>query len=195
MSAWLDVTAALADRRRPLEHHLPEQKNDRGRHVVAIREERSVTRVAPELATHTSDRQDGGIGLAGEDVAAARATVAEDPDPARVSLLDLDNRIGPGDRLELSRLFLDPSERRQVSVRAQQDSRLRCSGLRGEIRLPLEQIVGSFVQPPREVGCGATAHCLLKHGIAQAIDLEKEDSRVLGLLNQALAPRHTSDDT
>jgi hypothetical protein len=182
MSAWLDVTAALADRRRPLEHHLPEQKNDRGRHVVAIREERSVTRVAPELATHTSDRQDGGIGLAGEDVAAARATVAEDPDPARVSLLDLDNRIGPGDRLELSRLFLEIDG-------------LRCSGLRGEIRLPLEQLVGSFVQPPREVGCGATAHCLLKHGIAQAIDLEKEDSRVLGLLNQALAPRHTSDDT
>ena len=110
-----------AQRGRPLEDDLPEEQHEHARDVEAVGEERAVAGVRLLLGLHPADREDHVVGLAREQVAAARAAVAQQADARRVAALDLGavgrRRAGhqpPG-------LLLDPAERRDVLVRAEQD--------------------------------------------------------------------------
>ena len=72
-----------APRRRPLEHDLPAEQHERSRDVEAVGEERAVAGIGPLLRAHPADGEDHLVGLAREQVAAARAAVDEQPDPGR----------------------------------------------------------------------------------------------------------------
>ncbi len=120
------------------------------------------------------------IGLAGEEVAAARATVAQQT-VARVTTLDLRAIGRRRARHRRRRLLLHPAERRNVLVRAEQDPRLRGTGLRGEIRLPLRQGVPALDEPAGHVRRVPVAHRPLQDGEREAVDLEVDDARRVGL--------------
>ena len=89
VAARLHVAPALAGGGRDLEHHLPEEEDERARDVEAVREEGAVAGVRALLGLDLADREDHVVGLAGEEVAAARAAVREQADPGRVAALDL----------------------------------------------------------------------------------------------------------
>ena len=75
VAARAHVAAGRPDRRRPLEQHLPPEQDQRPRDVEPVGEERPVARIRPLLGLHAADREDHLVGLAGEQVAAARAAV------------------------------------------------------------------------------------------------------------------------
>ena len=81
---------------------------------------------------------------------------------------------------ERARLLLDPAERRDVVVGAQQQARLRGAGLRREVGLPLRQAVRALGQPARHLGGVAVAHGALEHGQRQTVDLQVEDAGHVG---------------
>ena len=76
------------------------------------------------------------VGLAGEQVGATGAAVAQQPVAGGVTLLELDavgrRRAGH----EAPALLLDPAEGGDVVVGAHQDAGLRGAGLRREVGLP-----------------------------------------------------------
>ena len=116
------------------------------------------------------------VGLAREQVAAARAAVAQQPVTCMATLdLGAVGRRRAGHRRR--GLLLDPAEGRDVLVRAEQDAGLRRAGLRGEIRLPLGQRVAALDEPAGHVGRVAVAHRPLQHGQSEAVDLEVDDAR------------------
>src|SRR4029450_1510275 len=110
-------------------------------HVEAVREERTVARVRALFGVDPAARQDHVIGEAREQIAAARAAVREQALAGRVTALYLGAVRGPGAGDQLCRLLLDPAERRDVLVRAQQNSGLARAGLRREIGLPFGKAV------------------------------------------------------
>ena len=107
---------------------------------------------------------------------------------ARVAALDLGavGRRRAGHRRR--RLLLDPAERRDVVVRAEQDARLRGTRLRREIGLPLGQRVAALDEPAGHVRRVPVAHRPLQHGQREAVDLEVDDPRRVGLDPLARAP-------
>ena len=180
MAARLHVAALRAARRRDLERDLPEREDEHTRDVEAVREERAVARVRALLGVHPADGEDHVVGLAREEVAAARAAVAEQA-VARVAALDL-RAIGRSRaRHRRRRLLLDPAERRNVLVRAEQDAGLGGTGLRGEVCLPLGEDVALVLEPARHVRGVAVAHRPLQDGQREAVDLEVDDPRCVGL--------------
>ena len=192
VAARLHVAALRAARRRDLERDLPEREHEHARHVEAVREERAVARVRALLGVHPADREDHVVGLAGEEVAAARATVAQQA-VARVTTLDLGAVGRRRARHRRRRLLLDPAERRNVLVRAEQDAGLRGAGLRREVGLPLGQRVASVLEPAGHVRRVAVAHRPLQHGQREAVDLEVDDPRRVGLDPLARALRDPLD--
>ena len=78
------VPPGRAHRRRPFEDELPAEEHERPRHVEAVREERAIARIGALLGAHPADREDHLVGLAREQVPAARAAVHEQPDPGRM---------------------------------------------------------------------------------------------------------------
>ena len=174
VTARAHVAPLRPARRRELEHDLPEEEHEDARHVEAVREERPVAGVRLLLLVHPADREDAVVGLAREQVAAARAAVAQQP-VTRVAALDLGavGRRRAGHRRR--GLLLDPAEGGDVLVRAEQDACLRRAGLRREIRLPLRQRVAALDEPARHVGRVAVAHRPLQHGQREAVDLEVDD--------------------
>ena len=114
------VAPLRAARGGDLEHDLPEEEDEDTRDVEAVREERPVARVRLLLLLHPAHREDAVVGLAREQVAAARAAVAEQA-VARMATLDLGavGRRRAGHRRR--RLLLDPAEGGDVLVRAEQD--------------------------------------------------------------------------
>ena len=140
---------ARAGRRDQLEHDLPEEQDERARDVEAVGEERAVAGVRLLLGLDPADGEDHLVGLAREQVAAARPAVDEQPDAGRVAALDLGAVAGRGAGDQRPRLLLDPAERRDVVVRAEQDPRLAGAGLRRQIGLPLGEPVPSVGQPAR----------------------------------------------
>src|SRR4029453_13413338 len=112
-----------------------------------VREERPVAGVRAFLRLDPADRQDLFLGLAGEQVAAARAAVNEQAVAGRPLPLDPRAVVGCGAGHERSGLLLDPAKRRDVVVRAEQDPGLAGAGLRGEIGLPLGERMGALGEP------------------------------------------------
>ena len=70
---------------------------------------------------------------------------------------------------------------------------LACPGLRGEIGLPLGQPVAVAPQPALHVRRAAVAHRLAQHRERQAVDLEEENPRRVGVSFETLAPSHALD--
>ena len=186
------VAALGAARRRDLEHDLPEEEHEDARHVEAVREEGPVARVRLLLLVHPADGEDAVVGLAREQVAAARAAVAEQAVTGMATLdLGAVGRRRAGHRRR--GLLLDPAERRDVLVRAEQDAGLRRTRLRGEIRLPLRQRVAALDEPAGHVRRVAVAHRALQHGQREAVDLEVDDARRIRLDEPVRALRDPLD--
>ena len=116
VAARLHVAPALAGRGRDLERDLPEEEDERARDVEAVREEGAVAGVGLLLRIEPADGQDHVVGLAGEEVAAARAAVREQPDPGRVAALDLGAVGRSRARHHRPGLLLDPAEGRMSSL-------------------------------------------------------------------------------
>ena len=83
VAARPDVAPALPGGGGGLEDDLPEEERERPGHVEPVREEGAVAGVRLLLRLHPADGEDDVVGLAGEEVAAARAAVGEKPDPRR----------------------------------------------------------------------------------------------------------------
>ena len=144
MASGADVSALRPSRSQPLEQHLPGEENQDAHDVEPVGEERSVPRVRALFGVDPAARQDHVVGAAGEQVAAARAAVDEQPVVGRVAALDLGaiRRAGASDQLR--RFFLDPPERRDVLVRADQNPGLARAGLRRKIGLPFDEAMASL---------------------------------------------------
>ena len=136
VAARAHVAAGCPDRRRPLQQDLPPEQHERARDVEAVGEEGPVARVRALLGLHAADGQDHLVGLAREQVAAARAAVGEQPGAGGVAPLDLGAVGGRRAGHQRAGLLLHPAERRDVLVRAEQDPGLAGAGLRGEVGSP-----------------------------------------------------------
>ena len=191
MSPGMDVAPDRAQRGDPLEDHLPEEEDERTRDVVPVREEGAIAGVRALLRLHSAHREDDVVGLAGEQVPAACAPVAEEP-VARVAALDLLAVSRCRARHEDASLLLDPAEGGDVLVRAQQDAGLAGARLRREVGLPLEEAVCVVGEPACHRGRVAVAHRSLEDRLGKAVDLQEQDSRRLrhdslaGLASDAL---------
>src|SRR3990167_6534764 len=73
-------------------------------------------------------------------------------------------------------LLLDPAERRDVLVRAEEDSGLARAGLRGEVSLPLDEAMRVVRQPARHGRRVSVSHRTLQHRTREPVDLEEYDS-------------------
>ena len=194
MTARPDVPALRPGRRGQLEHHLPEEEDERPDDVEAVREERAVTGVRLLLGVHAADGQDHVVGFAGQQVAAAGAPVREQPAAGRMGALDLRAVGRSGARDELGRLLHDPAEGRDVLVRAEQDPRLTRACLGREVGLPLGELVAAVVEPTRHGRRVSVPHRALQHRQGEAVDLEEDDPRRVGPRQLAGAARDALDD-
>src|SRR3954470_16590866 len=110
-AARTDVSPGRAGRGCQLEDDLEPEQDEQPRHVEAVGEKRAVAGVRLLLRTDLADREDQVVGLAREQVPAARAAVAEQPDARGVAALEL---LAVGGRRAGHRapgLLLDPAER------------------------------------------------------------------------------------
>ena len=174
------VAAPLARRGRDLEEHLPGEEDERPGDVEAVGEKRPVARVRLLLGLEPAHGQDQVVGLAGEEVAAARAAVPEQADPRPAPALDLGAVRGRRARHQRPGLLLDPPEGRDVLVGAEEDAGLARARLRGEVRLPLGERVRVLGEPARHRRGVAVAHRVSQHRQGEAVDLEEEDPRLVG---------------
>ena len=194
MPARLHVAPDRSQRRGPLEHDLPEEQDERAGHVVAVREERPVARIGLLLRVHPADGEDHVVGLAGQEVSPARATVGQEADAGGEPFLDLRAVRGRRARHHPAGLLLDPAERRDVLVGAQQDPGLTGPGLRREVGLPLDQAVRVRGEPAGQVGRVAVAHRTVQHRQGEAVDLEEHEARDVGRVDDAQPTRDPSRD-
>ena len=88
VAARLHVPADGAQRRSPLEHHLEREQDEGASDVEPVGEERPIAGVGVLLRLHAADGQDDLLGLAGEEVAAARAAVDQEADAGNPIALD-----------------------------------------------------------------------------------------------------------
>ena len=188
VAARPDVAPLRPPGGRPLEHDLPEEEHEHRDDVEAVGEERPVAGIRALLGVHAADGQDHVVGLAREQVAAARAAVGEQALPGGVPALDLRAVRRPRAGDELRGLLLDPAEGRDVVVRAEQDPGLARAGLRGEIGLPLGEAVRALLEPARHRRRVAVAHRALQHGQREPVDLEEDDPGRVGHRALAGAP-------
>ena len=112
VAAGPDVPPGRAGGRRPLQHDLPDEQHQRAGDVEPIRQEGAIAGVGALLLLGAADRQDHGLGVAGEEVAAAGAATAEQPHAGRVPPLDLRTVGRRRARHHRATLLLDPAERR-----------------------------------------------------------------------------------
>ena len=135
--------------------------------LIRVREERAVARVWALLGLHAADGEDQVIGLAREEVSAARAAVPEQA-VAGEAALDLGAVGRRRARHDAAALLLDPAKGRDVVVRAQQDPCLAGAGLRGEVGLPFDEAVRPVRDPARHRRRVAVPHRPLDHGLERA---------------------------
>ena len=189
MATGADVATGGAERCGDLEADLEQKQHEGARDVEAVGQERPVARVGLLLGLGAADRQDRLVGLAGEQVAAARAAVGEQPDPAGEAALDLRAVGRRRARDHTPRRLLDPAEGGDVVVGAEQDARLARPGLRGEVGLPLDQAVAVLGDPAGHGGRVAVAHGVAQHRQREPVDLEVDDARHVGTHLLALPAR------
>jgi hypothetical protein len=183
------VAPALARRRDQLQHHLPDEQHHGAGDVGAVGEEGAVAGIGRALLGEPADGQQRAVGLARQQVAAARAAAGEQPVAARVPALDLQAVVGIRARQHPRRLLLDPAERRDVLVRAEQDAGLAGARLRREVRLPRGERVGAVGEPARHRRRRAVAHGAPQHRQGEAVDLQQQQPRLVGLHRWAGSPR------
>ena len=172
---------------RQLEHDLPEEEHERARDIEAVGQEGAVAGVRLALRLGAAHREDHLLGLAREQVAAARAAVDEQPDPGRVAALDLGAvRRRRADHHEAT-LLLHPSERGDVLVGAEQDPGLAGARLRREVGLPLGELVALLGDPARHRRRAAVAQGVAQDGEGEPVDLQEDDAGDVCALPRALA--------
>ena len=108
--------------------------------------------------------------------------------------LELGAVVGVRADHQLHALLLDPAERGDVLVRAEQDPRLARARLGGEVGLPFDEAVGVGGEPARQHGRVAVAHRPLQHGLREPVDLEEEDAGDVGDLAVVRPPRDPVHD-
>ena len=86
-------------------------------------------------------------------------------------------------------LLLDPPERRDVLVGAEQDPGLARAGLRGEIGLPFGKAVGAVGHPARHVRGIAVTHRAAQDRQREPVDLEVDDPGDVGSGDDPLPAR------
>ena len=190
----LHVATDRPERRSPLEDHLPAEQDERSRDVEPVGEERAIAGVRLLLGLHAADGEDDLLGLAREQVAAARAAVDEQADAGGALGLDARTVGGSGARRERGALLVHPAERRDVVVGAEQDPRLARPGLGGEVGLPLGQPVRAFGDPAGHVGCVPVPHRAPEHREREPVDLEVDDPGNVGCGPATLAAGDSLDD-
>src|SRR5262249_4524171 len=181
-------------RRRPLDHDLPEDEDERSRDVEAVGEKRAVAGVRALLRLHLADREDLVIGLSGEEVPATRSSVDEEALAAHMAPLDLGAARRRRARHQPSGLLPDPPERWDVVVGAEQDPGLARARLRRQIRFPLDEPMCPLGHPASHLGSAAVAHRPLEDGRGETVDLEEEEPWNLGALLLAGLPGDALDD-
>ena len=138
------VAARRPQRRGHLEDDLPEEQHERARDVEAVGEERAVARVRALLGLGAADREDR--------LRRPRRRAGCRGSRRRRSAARCRSRGGARSRRSPSgeeqviirpRLLLDPAERGDVLVGAEQDPGLAGAGLRREVGLPLAQPVAA----------------------------------------------------
>ena len=142
VAARAHVAPARAHRRGDLQQDLPPEQHECARHVESVGEEGAVAGVGALLRLGAAHRQDRLLRLAGEQVAAARPAVHEQPDSGGVAALDLGAVRGRRAGHHQPALLLHPAEGGDVLVRAEQDAGLAGAGLRRQVGLPLGQAGG-----------------------------------------------------
>ena len=166
---------------RPLEDDLPEEEDERPRDVEAVREERAVAGVRALLGVHPADRQDHVVGLAREEVAAARAAVAQQP-AARSRAAARSRRSRPAP----SRPSASPvsfSTQRNAGMSSFEPSRMPAwlAPVCEERSVSHSaSAVRALREPARHRRRVAVAHRALQHRQREAVDLEEDDPRRVG---------------
>ena len=153
------------------------EQHQRAGDVEAVGQERPVAGVRALLGLHPADGQDHLVGLAREQVAAARAAVGQQSDAGRQAALDLRAVGGGRARHQRAGLLLHPPERRDVLVGSEQDPGLARAGLRRQVRLPLDEAVAVPRDPARHRRSVAVAHRPAQDRQREPVDLEEDDAR------------------
>ena len=192
--ARLHVAATRTERGRPLEQHLPDEQHEHPHDVEAVGEERAVARVGPLLGLDPADGEDHLVGLAGEQVASARATVEQQPLVGRVAALELGAVGRRGARHHPRVLLLHPPERGNVDVRPEEDAGLAGTCLGRKVGLPAAQRVPVVGQPAGHLRRVAVPHRAAQDGEGEAVDLEEHDARRVGTHRRPGAARDALDD-
>ena len=157
------VAPFRAGRGRPLEDHFPAEENESPHDVETVRQKRPVTGIRMLLRVDPADGEDHVIGFSGQEVAAARAPIRQQPAAGAVTAFDLGAVRGSRTRHQRPGLLLHPAEGRDVLVRAEQNSRLARSRLRRQVGLPLGERVRAVGEPARHVRRAAVTHRPLQH--------------------------------
>ena len=119
------------------------------------------------------------VGLAGEEVAAARAAVAEEPVPAW-------RRSSSAQSSGAEQAMMRPvsfSTQRNAGMFSFEPRRIPAwlAPVCDEVGLPLEEAVGVVGEPARHRGSVPVPHRPLEHGLGEPVDLEEEDPRLVRL--------------
>ncbi len=119
--------------------------------------------------------------VAGEDVGAAGAVGVEQPAPVGVAALELFGvaRVVGDDRRVA--VLLPPAEGGHVVVVAMEEPGLAGAGLRGPVGLPALEPVRPAPQPAAQVGGVAVGDRPAQDVVGEAVDLEEDDPRHIGV--------------
>ena len=191
----LHVATDRSERRRPLEQDLECEQDERPCDVESVRKEGAVAGIRPLLGLHAADGQDHLLGLAREQVAAARAAVDQEADARGPLPLDACAVVRRRAGRQHPALLVHPAERRDVLVRAEQDPRLARPGLRGQVGLPLGQPVRAFRDPAGHVGRVPVPHRPPEDGERESVDLEEDDPGLVRAGATALSAGDALDDS
>ncbi|MFM9124945.1 MAG: AMP-binding enzyme, partial [Actinomycetota bacterium] len=136
LHAGHDVAADLLRGGEQLAADVDDPEHQRAEHRVRVGEVREVVGAAGRAGLQRGDREARVLGVARDEVAAARAAAGEEAAPVGVAALDLRGARGVVRDDELAALLLVPAERGDVLVRAVQDAGLAGAGLRRPVALP-----------------------------------------------------------
>ena len=190
MAPRTHVAALAAQGRRPLEDHLEDEQDEHARDVEPVGEERAVAGVRALLLGDAADGQDHVLGLAREQVAAARAAVAQQADAGRAGGARSPRSRPAASRSSSARSPSRPTGTRGCPRSSRAGSRpgWRRSGRRG--RSPTRRARASPPATQRAI-CGALPSRMARcsTGSAEAVDLEEDDPRHVRAHLLARAPR------
>ena len=194
MAAGPYVPPLLALRGYELQDDLPEPEREDTGDVRAVGEERAVAGIGLLLLRDPAGREERGVGVAGEQIAAAGAAVGEQSGAGGAVPFDRRAvvRVRAGEHP--ARALLDPPERRDVLVVPQQDPGLTGAGLGGQVGLPSEQPVAVVGDPAGQVRSAAGLHRAAQDRQREPVDLEKQDPGRVGGDRLRSPSRHPPGD-